>query len=123
MNCDLNINLSKSVKGIFALLSVMIMISCGSDRESAVVMETIRIVEEYYPVSNEEMQDEAEEQSPAKASSGSAYICTGKGAGTYHTTRQCPGLGQCKESIKLVTLNKARSMGRRECKRCHPHSK
>lgn len=53
------------------------------------------------------------------ASSGSkVWICTGSSSKTYHLYKDCSGLGNCKARKVSVTVEKAREMKRRPCKRC-----
>ena len=47
------------------------------------------------------------------------YICTGKYATTYHRSRSCSGLSNCKGSVESVSKSYAESIGRNQCKRCY----
>lgn len=47
------------------------------------------------------------------------YICTGPSATTYHKTDECKGLNRCSREIKMVSIDKAKKMGRRPCKFCY----
>lgn len=47
------------------------------------------------------------------------YICTGPSATTYHKTDECKGLNKCSREIKMVSIDKAKKMGRRPCKFCY----
>ena len=46
------------------------------------------------------------------------WICTGSSSSCYHSTKSCRGLGNCKASIKEITLKEAQQMNRRPCKMC-----
>ena len=50
---------------------------------------------------------------------GSVYICTGPKAKVYHRTARCSGLNRCSGDIVSVSLEKAKQMGRRACKKCY----
>ena len=50
---------------------------------------------------------------------GSVYICTGPKAKVYHRTDRCSGLNRCSGDIVSVSLEKAKQMGRRACKKCY----
>lgn len=50
---------------------------------------------------------------------GNVYICTSPKAYAYHSDSWCRGLNNCNYSIKLIPASKARSMGRRPCKKCY----
>lgn len=53
------------------------------------------------------------------ASSGSkVWICTGSSSKTYHLYKDCSGLDNCKARKVSVTVEKAREMKRRPCKKC-----
>ena len=56
---------------------------------------------------------------PARKGSQTVYICTGPNAKTYHSSKNCSGLNRCSHEIVSIDLNKAKSMGRRACKRCY----
>ncbi len=43
------------------------------------------------------------------------YICTGKYSKKYHYVSDCRGLSNCKSSIKEVSLNDAKNIGRTLC--------
>ena len=45
-------------------------------------------------------------------------ICNGKSAKVYHKY-QCKGLKSCKSGTSTVTLNKAKELGRRQCRICY----
>lgn len=47
------------------------------------------------------------------------YICTGSSAYAYHCNRNCSGLRKCTGDIKRVTIEIAKSKGRKPCKRCY----
>lgn len=47
------------------------------------------------------------------------YICTGGKSTCYHRTPTCSGLNRCSASIKAISLDKAKKMGRRPCKKCY----
>lgn len=47
------------------------------------------------------------------------YICTGPSATTYHSSSSCSGLNRCSREVVSVDINKAKSMGRRACKKCY----
>ena len=49
------------------------------------------------------------------------YISTGYSAYSYHARQSCRTLKRCNEEghVKAVTLEEARSMGRRPCKICY----
>lgn len=55
----------------------------------------------------------------AGASSSVVYICTGGKAYAYHKSKSCSGLNKCSGDIVGVQLSKAKSMGRRACKKCY----
>ena len=48
------------------------------------------------------------------------YISTGNAAYAYHSRQTCRTLRRCNEEghVKTVTLEKAKSMGRKPCKVC-----
>jgi serine/threonine-protein kinase RIO1 len=46
-------------------------------------------------------------------------ICTGKSAVVYHSHKNCKGLNRCGSSLKTVTLEEAKKLGRRPCKICY----
>ena len=46
------------------------------------------------------------------------WICASSGATTYHKTKACSGLSNCKAVKKEITLKEAKEMGRRPCKIC-----
>lgn len=48
----------------------------------------------------------------------SVYICTGPQSRVYHKTDGCCGLNRCSGSIEMVSLEKAKDMGRRACEIC-----
>ena len=50
---------------------------------------------------------------------GSVYICTGPKSKAYHRTDRCSGLNRCSGDIVSVSLEKAKQMGRRACKKCY----
>ena len=43
------------------------------------------------------------------------YICKGKGSKRYHYTKSCRGLNNCSTKVHLVSLSKAKEMGRTLC--------
>ena len=47
------------------------------------------------------------------------YICTGKYAYSYHSTKNCSGLNNCSAEIKKVTLSQAKEKGRKPCQKCY----
>ena len=49
------------------------------------------------------------------------YISTGSSAYAYHSRKSCRALKRCVEEghVKSVSLEKAKSMGRRACKICY----
>ena len=47
------------------------------------------------------------------------YICTGKSSKCYHSSSSCRGLNRCSGTIKSISLEKAKRMGRRPCKICY----
>ena len=47
------------------------------------------------------------------------YICTGNYAQCYHCRSNCSGLNNCHADIKRVTLNYAKSLNRKPCKKCY----
>ncbi len=49
------------------------------------------------------------------------YISTGSTAYAYHSKKSCSRLKRCNEEghVEAVTLEKAKSMGRRPCKVCY----
>lgn len=47
------------------------------------------------------------------------WICASSGAKTYHKTKACSGLNNCKAAKKEITLKEAEKMGRRPCKICY----
>lgn len=47
------------------------------------------------------------------------YICTGPKAETFHKSKGCRGLNRCSGSIKAISMDKAKGMGRRACKICY----
>jgi len=47
------------------------------------------------------------------------YVCTGPKASTYHRTVKCSGLNRCSREVVGIDINKAKSMGRRACKKCY----
>ena len=56
---------------------------------------------------------------PSPKSATFVYICTGKSAYSYHRTDACSGLNNCQASIKKVTIEYAKSIKRRPCKKCY----
>ena len=44
------------------------------------------------------------------------YICTGPYAQRYHGKKSCRGLKNCSGSIKKVTLDEARQLGKTPCR-------
>lgn len=50
---------------------------------------------------------------------GTVYICTGPKSKRYHRTSGCKGLNSCSESIKSVSLEYAKRIGRTQCKICY----
>lgn len=51
--------------------------------------------------------------------SGNVYICTGGSSKKYHSTPDCRGLNNCQGSIRQISLQKAKEMGRTACKICY----
>ncbi len=47
------------------------------------------------------------------------YICTGGSSVVYHKTKTCKGLTKCSKEIQSITIEKAKELGRRECKICY----
>lgn len=47
------------------------------------------------------------------------YICTGKSATKYHSSRNCNGLSSCKGSVIAINITKAKREGRTACKLCY----
>lgn len=47
------------------------------------------------------------------------YICTGPQSKKYHKTENCRGLNKCSGSIKKITLDEAKQIGRTPCKICY----
>lgn len=47
------------------------------------------------------------------------YICTGENSTKYHKSKDCSGLRNCKGSIKQISLEQAKKMGRTPCKKCY----
>ena len=47
------------------------------------------------------------------------YICTGGSSKRYHSHPDCTGLNNCQGSIRQISLQKAREMGRTPCQRCY----
>lgn len=49
------------------------------------------------------------------------YISTGSSAYAYHARQSCRSLKRCNEEghVKAISLEKAKSMGRRACKICY----
>lgn len=43
------------------------------------------------------------------------YICVSKGAKSYHFTKTCKGLSNCKHTIKKITLSEAKDLGLTLC--------
>lgn len=77
------------------LLTVLTLTACGNQASHRPVMETIRIVEEYYPTTDRDTaSDIATEGNDKRLPNGNVFICTGKGAKTYHKSRSCQGLSQ-----------------------------
>lgn len=62
---------------------------------------------------------DANTQRTTEADATMVYICTGKSSKRYHKTDECRGLDNCQGDIKLVTLEKARQLGRTECRLCY----
>ena len=50
--------------------------------------------------------------------SNGVYICTGPRSRVYHKTSKCKGLRRCSGEIKLVSLDEAKRLHRRECRIC-----
>lgn len=51
--------------------------------------------------------------------SNSVYICTGPQSRVYHKHKDCNGLSRCSGTIESISIDKAKSIGRRECKWCY----
>lgn len=47
------------------------------------------------------------------------YICTGGYSKRYHRTERCRGLGNCRGTVKKVTLEMAEDMRRTPCRICY----
>ena len=47
------------------------------------------------------------------------YICTGGSSTRYHSTKHCKGLGNCRGTIREVSEDQAKRMGRTPCKICY----
>ena len=47
------------------------------------------------------------------------YVCTGPMSQCYHRDSDCYGLENCSASVRAVSLQEARQMGRRPCKLCY----
>lgn len=47
------------------------------------------------------------------------YICTGPQSKKYHKTDKCRGLNKCSGTIKKITLEEAKKIGRTPCKICY----
>ncbi len=43
------------------------------------------------------------------------FICMGKGSKRYHYDKYCRGSSRCSTTLKTVSLEKARAMGRNLC--------
>jgi len=56
---------------------------------------------------------------PAETTATMVYICTGKSSKRYHKTDECRGLDNCSGDIKLITIEKAKQMGRTPCRVCY----
>ena len=52
-------------------------------------------------------------------SGGVVYVCTGSMSQCYHRDRDSYGLGNCSGTVRAVSLEEARQMGRRPCKFCY----
>lgn len=55
----------------------------------------------------------------SNVSSQKVWVCMSSGAECYHKERKCKGLCNCRKTIKEVTLEEAKEMGRRPCKMCY----
>lgn len=51
--------------------------------------------------------------------SNDVYICTGPQSRVYHKHKNCTGLSRCSGTVESVSIDKAKSLGRRECKWCY----
>ena len=51
--------------------------------------------------------------------SNGVYICTGPRSKVYHKNKRCKGLRRCSGEIKLVSLDEAKRLHRRECRICY----
>lgn len=51
------------------------------------------------------------------------YICTGKSAKSYHLSRKCDALNNCKAEIKQISMAEAIKKGRHLCKYCKSNAK
>lgn len=58
-------------------------------------------------------------QTQQTAQQTSVYICTGKSAKVYHSSKTCGGLNRCGSEIIKVSKAKAESIGRRPCMKCY----
>lgn len=47
------------------------------------------------------------------------YVCTGPMSKCYHRHSDCYGLENCSASVRAVSLQDARQMGRRPCRFCY----
>ena len=107
------------IKWVSILLAVTTLSACNNQASERPVMETIRIVEEYYPDTDRDtVGTPVPDVSDGQNAVGEVFICTGKGAKTYHKSKSCQGLSQCKKEIRRINVSRATKMGRRACKRC-----
>ena len=51
------------------------------------------------------------------------YVVMSQNAYAYHRTRDCQGLRNATHEIKEVSLEEAKEMNRKPCKRCYPVKK
>ncbi len=49
------------------------------------------------------------------ATNTSVYICVSKSSEVFHYKKECQGIKRCSHEVKVVSLETAISMGRREC--------
>jgi len=56
----------------------------------------------------------------APAHTGNVWVCKSAGAKKYHFNKDCGGLGRCKHTIEMMTVDDAEAVGLERCglKRC-----
>lgn len=47
------------------------------------------------------------------------YICTGPNSKRYHRSSNCKGFNRCSGSVRKLSVEQARQMGRTPCKWCY----